>query len=211
MKILFQGDSITDGNRLKEESSRWDLNHQIGHTWVYIVTGELMYRFPRRFECVNRGVSSNNVLDLKARWQKDALDIRPDTMIILIGANDVGAIMKGTMTPDDYDRVFRELIDSLKEVSPQLKLVILEPFTLKDDERQKEIFGIVRHKAANIAEDYGAVFVPLQDDFSRLAARDGDKYWIWDGIHPTEAGHCMIAHKVLDAAAGLFGISGENI
>ena len=66
MRILFQGDSITDGNRLKEESSRWDLNHQIGHTWVYIVTGELMYRYPGKFECVNRGVSSNSLLDLKA-------------------------------------------------------------------------------------------------------------------------------------------------
>lgn len=30
MKILFQGDSITDGNRYKEPERRHDLNHQIG-------------------------------------------------------------------------------------------------------------------------------------------------------------------------------------
>ena len=210
MKILFQGDSITDGNRLKDESSRWDLNHQIGHTWVYIVTGELMYRYPGKFECVNRGVSSNSLLDLKARWQKDALDIKPDVMMILIGANDAGAIMRGKMTLEDYPALYHELIDSLMGVSPELRLVILEPFTLKKDAETVKTVDALRRSAEKVAEDYGAVFVPLQDEFSRLAAENGDKYWIWDGVHPTEAGHCMMAHRVLDAAAGILGI-GEGL
>ncbi|MCR5263458.1 MAG: SGNH/GDSL hydrolase family protein [Clostridiales bacterium] len=209
MKILFQGDSITDGGRLKDEASRWDLNHQIGHTWVYIVTGELMYRYPRRFECVNRGLSSNTLLDLKARWQKDALDIKPDVMMILIGANDAGAIARGAMTPDDYVRLYHELIDDLKKVSPDLGLVILEPFTLKTDPETVRIFDELRVLAGSVAKDYNAVFVPLQDEFRRLEAENGVGYWIWDGIHPTEAGHCMIAHRVLEMSAGLLGI-GEN-
>ena len=74
MKILFQGDSITDGNRYKDEASRWDLNHQIGHSYAYMVTGKLMGEYPRRYVCVNRGVSGNNVLSLRERWQKDAVE-----------------------------------------------------------------------------------------------------------------------------------------
>lgn len=30
MKILFQGDSITDGNRYKSRESAWDINHRMG-------------------------------------------------------------------------------------------------------------------------------------------------------------------------------------
>ena len=41
MKILFQGDSITDGARLKPVEKRWDKNHQIGHSYAYIVSAKL--------------------------------------------------------------------------------------------------------------------------------------------------------------------------
>ena len=46
IRILFQGDSITDGNRYKDPSSRWDLNHQIGHSYVFNITGILGRRAP---------------------------------------------------------------------------------------------------------------------------------------------------------------------
>ena len=48
LKILFQGDSITDGSRYKDESSRWDLNHQIGHSYAYIINGLLGFRYPEK-------------------------------------------------------------------------------------------------------------------------------------------------------------------
>ena len=40
IRILFQGDSITDGNRYKTEESRWDLNHQIGHSYAHIIAAQ---------------------------------------------------------------------------------------------------------------------------------------------------------------------------
>ena len=91
-------------------------------------------------------------------------------------------------------------------MSPDLQLVILEPFTLKEDQDVVKMFDSVRSSAAKVASDYNAVFVPLQDEFRKLAAEDGEKYWIWDGIHPTEAGHCMIAHRVLEMSVPLLGI-----
>ena len=53
MKILFQGDSITDGNRYKDKNLEWDKNHQIGHSYVYITTGLLSLKyFSKGFELV---------------------------------------------------------------------------------------------------------------------------------------------------------------
>ena len=90
---------------------------------------------------------------------------------------------------------------------PQTRL--LQELPCQSAETVKTVDAL-RRSAEKVAEDYGAVFVPLQDEFSRLAAENGDKYWIWDGVHPTEAGHCMMAHRVLDAAAGILGI-GEGL
>ena len=35
--ILFQGDSITDGKRLRGKENEWDLNHQMGHGYAFVV------------------------------------------------------------------------------------------------------------------------------------------------------------------------------
>ena len=56
MRILFQGDSITDGNRYKDEEHRWDLNHQIGHSYAFIVSGLMGLEYARmNMEFVNAG------------------------------------------------------------------------------------------------------------------------------------------------------------
>ena len=209
MKLLFQGDSITDGNRYKDPASRWDKNHQIGHAWPYIVTGSLMCRFPGRFDCVNRGVSGNNVLSLRERWQEDALDEHPDVMLLLVGVNDAHAAADGRMTREDYPRVYRELLDALLRENPAVRFVLLEPFLIRDDEKITEILTGMRAEAREIAGEYGAVFVPLQEEFDAMAARDGAAYWLWDGVHPTEAGHYLIARKVLACAGDLLGVGEE--
>ena len=209
MKILFQGDSITDGNRYKDKASRWDKNHQIGHSWAYIVTGALTCRHPGRYACVNRGVSGNTVRDLAARWREDTLDGNPDILLLLVGVNDCSAIAAGNMTAEEYGTVCRELLQTTREVSPAIRFLLLEPFLIVDDPKRMEILRELRRTVRTIAEEAGAVFIPLQDDFERFAARDGTALWLWDGVHPTEAGHYYIAEKVLAAGSHLFGTEEE--
>ncbi|MBQ3707972.1 MAG: SGNH/GDSL hydrolase family protein [Clostridia bacterium] len=205
MKLLFQGDSITDGNRYKDKASRWDKNHQIGHSWAYIVTGALTAKHPGRYLCVNRGVSGNTVKDLAARWQEDALDERPDVLLVLIGVNDCAAIADGRMRPEEYGTVYRDLLRQVREVSPEVRFILLEPFQILDDPRRTEILHDLCRTVWEIAAEENALMIPLADDFDRFARRDGRDLWLWDGVHPTEAGHYHIAEKVLAAGAPLFG------
>ena len=75
MQILFQGDSITDGNRYKEPERRHDLNHQIGHSYAFIVSGMLGAEYPDAgLKFVNRGISGDTTRGLLRRWREDALD-----------------------------------------------------------------------------------------------------------------------------------------
>src|SRR5438874_1013673 len=75
--FLFQGDSITDGNRSRND----DWNHVMGHGYQYIIASKLWYDFPKKdFHFFNRGISGNKVPDLAARWQKDTIDLKPDLL-----------------------------------------------------------------------------------------------------------------------------------
>ena len=91
IRVLFQGDSITDGNRYKDPQNRWDLNHQIGHSYVFNVVGALGRRFPGKYAFINRGVSGDTVEKIAARWQQDTSDEKPDVLSLLLGINGHGS------------------------------------------------------------------------------------------------------------------------
>src|SRR6476469_5371926 len=90
--FLFQGDSITDGNRTRNN----DWNHVMGHGYQFIIASKLWYELPKQgLHFFNRGVSGNKVTDLALRWQEDTLDLSPDVVSILVGINDTAAFLKG--------------------------------------------------------------------------------------------------------------------
>lgn len=116
-RILFQGDSITDGNRGRTA----DPNHILGHGYVFIIAAKYGSAFPElRLDFVNRGVSGNTVLDLEKRWQKDVLDLKPDVLSVLIGVNDEG---RGVPL-DQYEQVYDKIIVQARSANPKLKLVL---------------------------------------------------------------------------------------
>src|SRR4051812_48620278 len=80
-RILFQGDSITDGNRGRTS----DPNHILGHGYQFIIAAKYGAAYAEKeLVFLNRGVSGNTVPDLERRWQTDTLDLKPDVLSILI-------------------------------------------------------------------------------------------------------------------------------
>ncbi|MBQ7352665.1 MAG: SGNH/GDSL hydrolase family protein [Clostridia bacterium] len=210
MKILFQGDSITDGNRYKDIESRWDKNHQIGHSFAYIVTGLISMQYPKRqFEFVNRGVSGNRTNELLSRWNEDTIEENPDVLIMLVGVNDAFCNYEGREYDEKaelYEKNYRELLKMAKDKNPELKVIMLEPFAnveianpsenISREFRQEKLNNI-QAKVRKIAKDFGAIFIPLQDKFNKIMDTPYPKYWLWDGVHPTEAGHAALARDVI--------------
>jgi lysophospholipase L1-like esterase len=196
--FLFQGDSITDGGRSRNN----DWNHVMGHGYQYIIGSELGYNFPKKgFHFFNRGVSGNKVTDLAARWQKDSLDIKPDVLSILIGINDVSAFIGGNKDygVEQYESGYRALLQQAKEGLPGVRFVLCEPFVLpvgKIKEKWEEYASEVDKRRAVVkvlSEEFDAVFVPFQDAFNKALQKAPADYWIWDGVHPMPAGHELMA------------------
>lgn len=215
--ILFTGDSITDGNRYKKKEQRWDLNHQMGHTYAYIINGILGSTFPeRQFRFMSRGVSGNRIIDLYARSEVDLYPLKPDILSVLVGVND-GPIDRNHFQPTPvkkYEKIYRLFLDEAKERLPDCRLVLMEPFVCNAGRLREEgsypiwreaiegYAGVVRR----LAEDYSAVFVPLQQIFDDSCEKYPAEYWCWDGVHPTENGHGLIARQWMEKTRDLLDL-----
>ena len=213
--ILFTGDSITDGNRYKKKEQEWDLNHQMGHSYAYIINGLLGSRYPEKnFRFKNKGVSGNRIIDLYARIDTDLLPIKPDVLSVLVGVND-GPIDKNNYKPTSqkkYEALYRLFLDEVTEALPDTKLILMEPFVCNAG-RMKQEYPVWRECVSGYAktvkrlsEEYKAVFVPLQEEFDKRCEQTEAEYWSWDGVHPTENGHGLIAGEWIKAAAALLSV-----
>lgn len=197
--ILFQGDSITDGNRGRSE----DPNHILGHGYAFAIACELGGKFPEaNWRFLNRGVSGDTLVELKNRWDADTVALNPNVLSVMIGVND---LWRGG-TPEDYRTRYDELMRETKEKLPNTTIIIVEPFASEPfvsqvperGERLPEFQKIARE----IAEKYDAIFVPTQARFDEAAKRVPDgTYWIWDGAHPTYNGHWILRTAWLEAVA----------
>ena len=151
----------------------------------------------------NRGISGNRVTDLYVRLKSDIINLKPDYMSILIGVNDVWHEFEeqNGVDEDKFLKVYSMLIEEVKEALPEIKIMILEPFTLKGigNEKYYSDFRIeVEKRAAKaklIAEKYHFPFVSLQDKFDEVAKLAPCDYWLFDGVHPTAAGHELIKRE----------------
>ena len=214
MKILFQGDSITDGNRYK--SNAWDKNHQIGHSYVYIITALLSMKYPEKnYEFINKGISGNKTSDLLARWQTDTLDQKPNVLSILVGVNDclfASPAGRSDISAAKYEENYRKLLTFAKENDPCVQLILMEPFAHIESQQNTSASATIRAATLRseqkivrkLAMEFDALFVPLQDIFNEAMKQREPSYWIWDGTHPTEAGHALIAREWLKATEDLF-------
>lgn len=201
MRILFQGDSITDAGR---DRTRDDI---VGVGYPLLVKADLSFEEPHKYEFYNRGVSGNRIVDLYARIKADIVNVKPDVMSILIGVNDVwheyAENGPNGVDAEKYFKIYSMLLDEIRELLPDTKIMILEPFTLKGsgnatywDEFVSEVKKRAE-KSRKIAEKYGLPFVPLQEKFEQMSADSPEGYWLADGVHPTPAGHELIKREWL--------------
>ena len=200
-RILFQGDSITDGNRGRDA----DPNHILGHGYAFIIAAKLGAEFAENhWAFLNRGISGNKVSDLAARWDEDALALLPDVLSILIGVNDAA----NGVPAEQYERDYDLLLVRTRAELPEARLVLCEPFSLPVGpiEERWESWHLymtqLREAVARLGECHGATLVRLQHVFDEACLRAPAAYWMWDGIHPTYSGHQLIAEEWVRTVGG---------
>jgi lysophospholipase L1-like esterase len=202
--VLLQGDSITDAGRDKKKSRANDFN-ALGRGYANMIASSLLgAHAPLSLQCFNRGISGHKVPDLQARWQADTVDLKPAVLSILIGVNDIWHKLNGRYdgTVADYEQGFTQLLADTRSALPETRLVICEPFVLRcgavNDTWFPE-FDERRAAAKRVSVAAGATWVPYQTMFDD-AVNDATppNYWAGDGVHPTMAGHALMAKTWLE-------------
>jgi lysophospholipase L1-like esterase len=203
--ILFQGDSITDAGRNRDDSA-FNMPSALGSGYAMLTGAALLEKYPGLgLKISNRGISGNKVYQLAERWDGDCLEIKPDILSILIGVNDIWHTLTGNYngTVDIYRNDYTALLERTKKALPDIKLVISEPFAVPgvkavDDKWYPEFYGYQK-AAREIAEKFGAVFIPMQRIFDKAITKAPGPYWTPDGVHPSLAGAQLMAMAWLEA------------
>ena len=199
--FLFQGDSITDAYRLKDDSKL----EYFGYGYATIAAGMLHQKYPGQFRFLNRGVSGDRTVDLYARIKKDAINLKPDYMSILVGVNDIGHefTQQNGLTPEKYEKILTMYIEEILEALPDIKIVILEPFLTAGEFTETysamvEPVKLAAAAAKRVAKKFNFPFVPLQEKLDSWVEKYGATYVTHEGVHPTNAGHSVIAAALVE-------------
>jgi len=203
--ILFQGDSITDAGR-NRDSTAFNDPDGLGPGYALLAAAALLQKYAKldlRF--YNRGISGNKVYQLAGRWDEDCLELKPDVLSILIGVNDIWHKLNGDYngTVDIYRNDYIALLERTRKALPDVKLVICEPFAVPgvkavDDKWYPEFYSYQK-AAKEIAEKFGAVFIPMQKIFDEAQKQAPGSYWTPDGVHPSLAGAHLMAGAWFEA------------
>jgi len=209
--LLFQGDSITDCARNREAGASPNSLPALGQGYALMVAAELLSSQPADdLRIFNRGISGNRIVDLYARIQSDILNLKPNVLSILIGVNDTwhgkNPDWSNGVSIPKYERIYRDLLNEVREALPALKFVLCEPFVLRcgvvREDWVEEIDGR-RAVVAKLAKEFGAVLVPFQTMFDEALKLAPPEYWAADGVHPSAAGHSLMAKYWLKQTAGI--------
>ena len=211
LTVVFQGDSITDAGRKRAQYYANDTWGGLGTGYACCVAQHLLGTMPEKnIRCYNRGISGHKVHQLANRWDDDCLNLKPDVLSILIGVNDYWHTLthgyKGTI--NTYKKDYDSLLDRTKSELPDVKLIILEPFVLKEgtaivEEDWLPMFDEYRRTSKELAGKYNAQFVPFQTIFDDALEKADTSYWCPDGVHPSLGGAYLMAQGWLEAFSKL--------
>jgi len=197
--ILFQGDSITDAGRNKEDNTSNNAR-SLGTGYVMLTGAALLDKYASLdLKIFNKGISGNKVYQLAERWDKDCLDIKPDVLSILIGVNDIWHKLNGQYngTVEIYRNDYIALLERTKKALPNVKLIICEPFAVPGvkavDEKWFPEFYDYQKAAREIADRFGATFIPFQKIYDEAQKQAPGAYWTADGVHASLAGAQLMA------------------
>lgn len=202
--VLFQGDSITDAGRDKAAGKANDPK-SLGNGYASLVAAQLLYNNrSKNIKVYNRGISGNKAFQLNDRWDADCLNLKPDVLSIMVGVNDFWHTLNGNYkgTINTYKSDYIKLLQRTKDKLPDVQLIIAEPFAIKGvkavDEKWYPAFDEYRHAASEVANQFNAVFIPLQKIFDTAQENLPGNFWTSDGVHPGLTGCQLMATAWLE-------------
>jgi acyl-CoA thioesterase-1 len=193
MTMVLTGDSITDAGRDRADRA------SLGEGYAALIAADLPDR-----TVLNTGISGNRVVDLLARWDADVLAPGPDILSIKIGINDTWRRYDADdpTSTAHFESGYRELVRRAQAAGVE-RIVLVEPFLLPVHAEQWSWREDLDPKIAavrRVAQELRTLYVATDGPLAQRAATLGAAALAEDGVHPTPAGHRLLADLWLTAA-----------
>ncbi|MGD0094409.1 MAG: SGNH/GDSL hydrolase family protein [Planctomycetota bacterium] len=203
-KLVMIGDSITDCGRAQPVGE--GLFDAVGKGYVAQVDALLGAVCPEMgIRILNVGLSGNTVRDLKQRWERDVLALKPDWLAVMIGINDVWRQFdlprqkELHVGPEEYETTLDELCAATRA---QLQgLVFMTPYFIEPNREDPMRAQMDRYGAAvrRLAKKHRALLVDTQAAFDKVLKHLHPMALAWDRVHPNQTGHMILARAFLQA------------
>ena len=201
-KLVMIGDSITDVGRTQPVGE--GLFEPYGKGYVNLVNALLGSTYPElAIRVVNVGCSGNSSRDLKNRWQRDVLDLKPDWVTCMIGTNDIWRQFdtpwqkEWHVYPEEYRANLQTLV---QQTLPHVKgMVLLTPFYIEPNKNDPMRAQMDRYSAIvkEVAAAHRTLFVDTQGAIDKVLQHYYPATLSWDRVHPSSIGHMVIAKSLL--------------
>ena len=186
--ILFQGDSITDCGRDRVDPD------SLGNGYVNLIMETISDRYSQsNLKFINRGISGDKIRDLQLRWDMECIDLKPDMLSILVGVNDT-LITPVELFEEEYRMLLKRTTEALNA-----EIILCEPFLLLGDTNAyRDDLNPKIETVHMLSEEFNTLLLPLDKIFREACSLHPPEYWAPDGVHPTPAGHALIAKSWIE-------------
>ncbi len=186
IKLLFQGDSITDWGRGADSR---DGGRNLGTGYALRAAENLRKKYPDvEFEFINMGISGNQTVDLVNRLQSDFIDVDPDIVSIMIGINDVWHYANNGDRLDDnvFEERYRTVLTAIKEKT-HAKIMMIEPYLIPVEDKLHffEDFNSKIWVIRRLAREFADIYMPTDGLMASALIHNDPVRLSEDGVHPT--------------------------
>lgn len=171
VEVAFIGDSLTDG---------YDLA-----------------KYYPQYITANRGIGGDTTYDLESRLQVSVYDLKPQVVVMLIGANNMDTML------ENYEDILRGLQENL----PNTKVVVLSLTAMGGEHwgRKNQLAAYNNVSIKLLAQKYGFTFVDLFSALYDVSIGEVYEGYTVDGGHFTHEGYVVVTQQITPVLHELLG------
>ena len=203
IRILFQGDSITDAGRNRKATHGLKGYTKKTAQKLAFREGFLKYDF------YNRGVGGDRTWELLKRYRADFVDMKPDVVTIMIGINDVWRKYDSNdpTTPEQYEANLVKLFTGIKQ-DTGAKIIVLSPYLTSGTDGKWDVMrgdvDIFIEVCKKVADKYADKYIYTDGPMNEANEKYPHEQISQDGVHPAEKGQEILASLLSEAIESLF-------
>ncbi len=202
IRVLFQGDSITDAGR--NRLSRHSLAGYAKKTAAILED-----KHPDKYDFFNRGVSGNRTKNLLARYRRHFVRMRPNVVTVMIGINDVWRKYdrNDPTSPEQYEANLIKLLTGIKQ-DTGAKIVVMSPYLTSGTTGKWNVMrgdvDIFINVCEKVAMQYADKYINTDGPMNEANDVYPHEQISADGVHPAEKGQEVLATLLSEAIDSLF-------